>query len=133
MTVLPNGADKILALRKRGQKPAEMLIVSLIGPTREANHHVFADPDGLYDWRWIVGLDACIFMRPGVLWKPIALAVAMAKPHWLGVYDATRFVGADVCALPFDEDIEKPAALWRWKLDFLPWLPFQNHHFAFSD
>lgn len=127
--ILPMGAKPILDARLRGQRPAEMLIVSLIGKTDELNHHVFANPAGDYDWRWIVGLDACIYVRPGVNWQAMAMQIARAKPRWLGLYDVDRFEGADVHAFPRIEDIDRPQAQWRWYLDFLPWTRYENQFY----
>lgn len=130
--ILPNGAQPILDARKRGFKPAEMLIVSLIGRVDELNHTIYANPATEYDWRWMVGLDACIFVRHGVSWQGVAMAIARARPRWLGLYDVDRFQGADVWALPRVEDIDKPQSQWRWKLEFLPWMNFQNEAFSWS-
>lgn len=119
--------------RKRGMKPANLLIVSLIGKTGEANHTIYANPSAEYDWRWMVGLDACLYVRAGIDWKRTAMAIARTRPHWFGVYDPDQFKGADVFALPHVDDIAKPQAQWRWKLDFLPWLQFQNEQFAWAE
>jgi hypothetical protein len=130
--ILPNGAKQVVDARKRGFKPAEMLIVSLIGPVDELNHTIFANPAGEYDWRWMVGLDACVFVRQGVDWRPVTMAIARAKPRWLGLYDVDRFQGADVWALPKVADIDKPQSQWRYQLEFMPWLSFQNKEFAWG-
>lgn len=129
---LPAGAKAVVEARMRGFKPAELLIVSLIGPTGEANHTIHASPKGEYDWRWMVGLDACLYVKPGIDWKPIAMQIAKARPNWLGVYDADRFQGADVHAWPMVEDIGKAKSQWRYRLHFFPWAQVQNEAFAWE-
>lgn len=130
---IPNGAQAVIDARKKGFKPAEMLIISLIGPTGESNHTIHASAKGDYDWRWLVGLNTCIFVNGKTDWKAITRTIAASKPNWLGLYDVERFQGADVWFLPVVEDIAKPAAHWRYKLSFLPWLEFQNQAFAWVD
>jgi hypothetical protein len=131
--IVPNGAQPIIDARKRGFRPAEMLIVSLIGKVDELNHTIYANPKGEYDWRWIVGLDACIYVKPGIDWKPIAMSIARCKPHWLGVYDVDRFQGAHVNALPAVADIEKSKQHWRWQLHVLPWVKYENEQYAWGE
>ncbi len=133
--ILPPGAKPIVDARKRGQKPAGMLIISLVGPAAESNHQIHANPAGQYDWRWIVGLKACIFFRSGVKWRDITLQIANGKPEWLGLYDCDRFKGADVCAMPIAEDVNtKPYEQWRYdRLAMFRWPQFENEIFAWGD
>lgn len=128
----PNGAQQVIDARKKGFKPAELLIISLIGKANEINHTVYAASGGDYDWRWMVGISACIYVKPGVIWKPLALSVAKANPSWLGVYDVELFKGADLFAIPCIEDIKKPKSHWRYKLEFLPWMDYQNKTFLWD-
>ena len=130
---LPTGAVEIVEARKRGLKPAGMLIISLMGKTGESNHTIFANPNSVYDWRWIIGLDACIYFRRGIDWKPIALQIARCNARWLAVWDTDRFKGADAIALPLIEDLEKPAHRRRDQLALFRWPNFENEIFAWSD
>ena len=130
MVIIPNGAQKVIDARKRGFKPAEMLIISLCGTVNELNHTIYANPDADYDWRWMIGLKACIFVKSGVKWRKQTMDIARANPDWLGFYDVDRFEGAEVWAGPFVDDIEKPSSQWRWKLNFIPWMPSQNREFS---
>jgi hypothetical protein len=131
--ILPSGAKAIVESRKRGMKPADMLIISLVGETGESNHTIHANPEGQYDWRWLVGLNACIFLRFNLNWKPITMAIAQGKPHWLGLFDVDRFQGADVYALPVIEDIDKPADQWRHQLALFRWTQHDNERFAWAN
>jgi hypothetical protein len=132
MSKFPNGAEAVIAARKRGMKPSEMLIVSLIGAVNESNHTIYANPESEYDWRWLVGLKVCIYINDATKWKPISTAIARARPEWMGIYNADQFKGADVSALPLVDDIEKPMSQWRYRLNILPWMDFQNKEFAWS-
>lgn len=49
-------SQPILEVRKKGLKPAETILVSLIGRLNERNHTVYADPRKEYDWSWAVNL-----------------------------------------------------------------------------
>jgi len=130
--MIPSGAREIVEARKRGLKPADLVIVSLIGKLNEQNPIVYANPEAAYDWGWARGLKFCIFIRNGVPWEDTALAIAKAGLDWLAIWDIDRFEGANVYALPTLESINRPPSRWEWRLDFLPWLKFQNEEFAWS-
>jgi len=57
---LPYGGAEILALRQGGMRPADMVLVSLIGPLREPNPVVVAKPERAYDWRFLARLSVLI-------------------------------------------------------------------------
>jgi len=57
---LPHGGAEILALRKAGKRPAELVIVSLIGLLREMNPVVVANPLRAYDWTFLVDLPVLV-------------------------------------------------------------------------
>ena len=61
---LPYGAAEIVALRSNGQRPADMVLVSLIGPLNgETNPAIIARPERSYDWRFVVGLSLLVVAR----------------------------------------------------------------------
>jgi hypothetical protein len=130
--MIPTNAKPILDSRKNGLKPAEMILVSLIGRINESNHTVFANPRKAYDWLWARGLQICIYTSADVIWRDVARAIASQRPSFLAVWDADRKEGANVYLLPDPANIQKPQAQWRWNLDFLPWLPTQNQEFAWN-
>jgi hypothetical protein len=132
MGVIATNAQPILDARKRGLAPAGLVIVSLIGQICEQNHTVYANPQKAYDWRWVHGLKICIYAVPDVQWQATTRSIAYARPSWLGLWDAVRHEGTDVLLLPHIADIEKPKSEWRWNLDFLPWLRFQNEEFVWN-
>lgn len=57
---LPYGAAEIVALRSTGKRPADLVLVSLVGPLRETNPVLIASPCRAYDWRALVGLAVAI-------------------------------------------------------------------------
>lgn len=130
--ILANGAQPILAGRQKGVRPAEMLIVSMIGRTSESNHTVYANAGAEYDWRWAVGLDICLYVNSTTKWRDTLLAIAKARPRWLGVYNVDQFKGATASYLPRADDIEKPKNQWRYVLDFLPWTNWQNETYSWE-
>ena len=131
--ILANGARAIVDARLKGLRPAEMVIVSLIGKTQEPNITVYANPKAAYDWRWVMDLQICIYANKSVDWQPTARAIATRKPQWLGLWDVDGFEGTQVYALPHVDDIEKPMGEWRHVLHFIPWLKFQNEKFAWGE
>lgn len=128
----PSGAMPIIEARKRGFKPADMVIVSLVGRPGEANPTVYANPNATYDWRWLVDLQVCIYAKGSTCWEPTAKAIASCRPACLFLWDVERYEGANVHLHPYVDDIEKPQSQWRWRLNLLPWLPFQNEAFAWN-
>jgi hypothetical protein len=123
-------AHSILDARKKGLRPAEMILVSLIGQINELNHTVYARPNKDYDWQWVRGLEICVYTQPDVDWQSTLLAIAACGHSFLAVWDVVNREGANVYRLPHPDDIDKPKSQWRWNLDFLPWLPSQNKEFA---
>ncbi|MBW9336221.1 hypothetical protein FEE59_22140 [Herbaspirillum sp. RU 5E] len=134
MSPLPKGAQPILDARMRGQKPNELILVSLIGPLAEANHTVFVNPNGAYDWRWVIGLQLCVMVNAETRQaaRGVLLAIGKDSPAQLHVWNVDQFKGARVVVLPNPADIEMPRASWRWAMDFDPWSDFDNENFAWS-
>lgn len=132
MGMIAKGAQSILDARTKGMRPAEMILVSLIGRINEPNHTVYANHKAQYEWQWVRGLQICIYTSPEVDWRPIARSIASERPSFLGIWDADNRQGANVYLLPSPADIDKPKDQWRWVLDFLPWLPQQNQEFAWN-
>ena len=57
---IPYGGAEILSLRQSGKRPADTVLVSLIGPLRELNPVVIAKPERSYDWRFLANLSVMI-------------------------------------------------------------------------
>jgi len=107
---LPNGAQPIIDARKRGLKPSELIIVSMIGPTGENNQTVYVNPNAAYDWRWAVGLQLCVFVNAQTRIRPrrYCWRWGVSTPTFLALWNVDLFRGAQVWALPVVDDIEKP-------------------------
>jgi hypothetical protein len=129
---LPNGAAPILKARLEGSKPAEMLIVSLIGRIEDTNHTIYANAAAEYDWRFLRGLKVCVYVNNGCKFAETMKAIAKCRPEYLGLYNVDQFAGAHAYYLPRVEDIEKPKSQWRHVLDFLPWTKWQNEEFTWG-
>lgn len=134
MTTIPKGAKPIIDARLRGQKPDELILVSLIGPIGEKNHTVFVNPNGTYDWRWVIGLKLCLIVNAQTRQaaRDLFLTIGQESPIQLHIWNADQFKGARVVVLPNPADIEKPRANWRWASEIDPWSDFDNENFAWG-
>lgn len=97
---LPYGAAEILAARSAGNRPADMVLVSLIGPLREVNPVVIAKPDRAVDWRFLADLDVMLVADSasgGQLLRRIADSVCAVKPRWFGLWLADAQDGTELC------------------------------------
>lgn len=127
---LPDNADPILKARMRGFKPADMVIVSLLGPVGVANPTVFAKSGAAYDWRWVRGLDVCIYLSAEDDWAIMMKDIALQRPEHLNLWDHAGQWGAQVYLVPTTADVQRPVRNWKYELDFLPWMDFQSLDFA---
>jgi hypothetical protein len=58
---LPYGGEAITKLRNQGKRPADMVLISLIGNLQgENNPVVIAQPGRRYDWRFLADLECLI-------------------------------------------------------------------------
>lgn len=127
------GADHIVKARMRGYRPADTVVVSLIGGVALENPTVLPDPSLEYDWRWIKGLDVALFIAPGVEWRDVAMALKQADPSYLVVWDVHSNRGAEVLWRPVFPVEDAPQNLkmvahcgWYWNLDFSPFHEEEN-------
>lgn len=127
--ILPVNAQAILDARMKGFKPADMVVVSLVGAVGLDNPTVFAKPDVRYDWRWVRGLDVCLYLRDEPDWSTIAKDIAVQHPEHMNLWHADHQWGATVFAIPAEKDIARPPRSWKYELDFSIWLDFQNRDF----
>lgn len=127
--MIATNAEAILAARMKGLKPADMVIVSLVGPVGMDNPTVFAKPNVSYDWRWVRGLDVCLYLNDDQEWPDLLKSVALQRPEHLNLWSHSGEWGAKVYLIPTAADIAKPVRSWKYELDFLPWLDFQNKDF----
>lgn len=123
---LPPGAEPILKARLKGMKPADMVIVSMTGPVFAENPVVQIKFGETYDWRWVRGLDVCLYIDDDTDWFLVLKEIALQRPEHLSLWTPKGQWGAKVYLIPTAADVEKPVRLWRYELDFLPWMDFQN-------
>lgn len=98
-TAVPYGAQEIINNRMIGKRPADMVLVSLVGPLREVNPVVVAKPGRAYDWRFLARLEVLIVASTAIdrgAVKRVVDAVLLHKPGYLGVWFADRQVGMHV-------------------------------------
>jgi len=125
-----DGAQKIIAARANGMKPADMVIVSLVGVPATENPYVTARVDEQYDWRWVRNLDIGVYVQDDDDWSETVKAMMMHKPLYLCVWNVPGKWGARVWLEPQRDEIHKPQSMWKWEIDFTLWLDFQNEDFA---
>lgn len=129
MIPLALNAQPILDARLKGFKPDGLILVSLVGHVSAANHVVRAIPATPYDWRWVHGLELCVYVGERLDWVDTVKSIALHRPAYLCLWNCQEHWGAHVYLIPTAEDIGKPVREWSYELDFLPWLDFQNDDF----
>lgn len=94
---LPYGAREIAELRSAGKRPADLVLVSLVGPLRENNPVVIAKPDRSYDWRFVVGLSVAVIVTTDTPNVPgIVKAIEEVNPATLSVWFADKQDGLNI-------------------------------------
>lgn len=94
---LPYGACEIAELRSTGQRPADLVLISFLGPLYESNPVIVALPSRIYDWRFLVGLSVAVVVKtdtPNV--AGIVKTIEAAKPGSLSVWFADKQDGVNV-------------------------------------
>lgn len=126
---LPYGAESILTLRKNGRRPAEMVLVSLVGPLYgETNPVVIAKAVRQYDWRFLIDLEVLVVTNEIEDRHTIRQTIGALKavsPSYLGLWFGDRqnginFIVGGVHATPngiyrymFSEERQSFAGLGR--------------------
>lgn len=125
--MLPTGASQIFEARLRGKRPADLVIVSMVGHLREANPVVLADGD---DWRWVEGLQVCIFAKRGCKHRELALQIAYYGPAWLALWDVENEEGAEIWPhLRADRLNQNRFTADDFTANYWPWVEWQNKQF----
>lgn len=124
------GAQRIIAARANGMKPADMVIVSLAGVPKTLNPFVLAQVGTEYDWRWLRNLEIGVYVQDDDDWSVLVKAMMLCQPQYLCVWNVAGGWGATVWLEPQRDEIYKPRSMWKWEIDFTLWLDFQNDDFA---
>ena len=128
---LPFGAWRILEARKQGKRPADMILVSMVGKLPNELNPVVQVQDGVtHDWSWAVDLDLCFWTTPKEYSPKHILDAKKAKPRSIYLWDCANELGYDVSALPTIESIERHKSEWDWRVIADRWTAFQEKHFA---
>ena len=94
---LPYGAAEIVALRSAGKRPADLLLISLVGPLRETNPAIIAHPSRSYDWRFVVAMNVLVVAKINTpRLAEIVKTINAAEPSALSVWFADQQDGVNV-------------------------------------
>lgn len=96
---LPYGGREIAELRSNRQRPADMVLVSLIGPLYELNPIVIANPEKAYNWRFLSGLEVLIVANASMdkaQVKSVVGSVAAFSPEYLGLWLSDKQEGVHI-------------------------------------
>ncbi len=130
MGVMPYGALPILRARKCGQRPADMVLISMIGALPgESNPVVIADKPVTYEWGWLKGLHACFWTHPKGYSSKHILDAYKANPAALYLWDCVNLKGYDIMVLPSLDSISRPHDEWVWRVHADRWLPSAEREF----
>lgn len=93
-SILPYGGQAIANLRQQGKRPADMVLVSLVGPLRgETNPTVIAQLGRAYDWRWLRDLDVLVVagsQQPKPAVRAVIEGIKAELPAYLGLWIADQ-------------------------------------------
>lgn len=115
------GGEHIVKARMRGYKPADTVVVSLVGPFAIVNPTILAEPGKQYDWRWVKDLDVALMIARGIDWQTLAFEIKRARPLYLCVWDIHTHKGAEVVWRPYKTAPEQPTVAlngWHFGLDY---------------
>lgn len=133
MNLLPNGAKRLIDLRRNGHAPASWVLVSFVGrlPAVDDGFTVAAEPDVAYDWRFIRGLHVVAFAVARVPVADALRAMRNASPKRLDLWDVERQAGASVhFAFPADHaTAHRQITDGRMPVEIMPWSASQNREF----
>lgn len=90
---LPIKADEILALRRAGKRPADMILVSMIGWLGELNPCVLAKPGVAYEWNFLVDLSVMLVVDTSISKEHISetiKAILAQQPSYFGIWFADK-------------------------------------------
>lgn len=110
----PYGASAIIELRKAGNRPADMVLVSLIGPLRDEVNPVVMVNDQDCDFRFLHGLEVmvvCTMETPREFVKRVADDIVAVAPAYAGIWFRDRGDGLNLCWGSYKP---KAKAIRRW-------------------
>jgi hypothetical protein len=127
--MIATNAQAIIDARVKGLRPADMVIVSMIGTVKTDNPLVHAKPGVAYDWRWVRDLNVCLYVSGTEDWPLTLRDIGLQHPRHMELWNNVELWGAHAYLIPTAHDIERPVRQWKFEIDFLPWMDFQNRDF----
>jgi hypothetical protein len=131
---LPLGAWRILEARKQGKKPADMVLVSLVGKLpNEVNPVVMVTEGARHEWSWVRGLVVCFWTTPKEYDARQIIECAKCKPKAMYLWNAASEQGFDVHVWPTPDSVDahpKQPDRWIQKVHSFRWMEFQEKKFA---
>lgn len=126
--MLPTGAKPIVDARIAGKRPADLLIVSLVGRLpQEPNPVILADGN---DWRFVEGMQVCVFARKGTPFRQRIAELKYFGASWIGLWDVERQEGADaIVHIRLDRLDQSRFEPEDFETIFWPWSAWQNKQF----
>lgn len=132
LLTLPYGAQRILDARMKGEKPEDLVIVSLIGPLPEEGGPVVLADGPEHDWRFCRGLHVCVFGKVGTPNRQTALAIGSSLPAKLYLWDVEAKQGTDLIVHLRESALDKRVGEFKlsdWTAIVWPWSDWQNRTF----
>lgn len=117
--MIPRNAMPILEARKRGLRPAMPVLVSYVGSLNFENPTVYCDPGKKYDWTFLKGLEAIVFISKG------------CEPDFAGISDS----GAHLSGFQWPAVVDREAKTAAWLIkgpDLLPMTQCNLEELAFT-
>ncbi|AKJ28782.1 hypothetical protein [Caldimonas brevitalea] len=126
----PRNAQAIVEARARGLRPADLVVVSLVGALDWSNPTVYADPAERYSWGWARGLDLIVAVKPGIAALRLLSDLLDVDPWSLCMADVQRQVGSNVYRGSYVSGTRRIGSyIATGPLLFQPWLPVRNKEF----
>ncbi len=97
---IPYGASVIIEQRKSGKRPADMVLVSLVGALRGENNPVVIVRDADNDFRFLRDLETmivCDMGTPRELVKRVADDIVAVEPAYAGIWWRDKGDGLNLC------------------------------------
>jgi len=108
----PFGASAIIELRKAGKRPADMILLSLVGPLRDESNPVVILNDPDCDLRFLHDLDVmlvCTMETPREMVKRVADDLMAIAPAYAGIWWKDKADGLNLCWGSY-----RPKVMRRW-------------------
>ncbi len=122
------GGKRILALRHRGLRPDQMVVVSLIGEM-PVEWLVTPDLDTDYDWLWSVDLDLLVvssIRTPAEPLRALLRALRGHRPRSVRLWVDEPRIGYDLWFRPTMESVVGPPDRWDWVMEPARFLPCED-------